>query len=391
VNVIKLRYKEKKMATVLKQPGTRYWIAAFRDASGKQHRRSTRETNRRRALEVARQFEKASKGKGNPHQVKATFADFYREHFGVELPFSTLRAYCHNWLATRKGETASATYARYEKTVNRFLEFLGSSQAEADLNTVTKSHITAFRDSMVARYTTRTANLYLKIVKMVFRCARLEGYLLQDPAESVKTLKNHAGASIRRPFTLDELRAILAVADSEWQSLIRCGLYTGQRLSDLAALTWNQIDVERDEIRLTVRKTGKSLLIPIASVLREHLLSVAGDDPRAPVHPRSYGIVNSQKGRVGTLSNQFAEILITAGLRPPRIPGSKPPGSSRRTPEALSFHSLRHTSVSLLKDAGIPDAVVMALVGHESAAMSHRYTHVGKEALQRATGSLPEI
>jgi integrase len=43
--------------------------------------------------------------------------------------------------------------------------------------------------------------------------------------------------------------------------------------------------------------------------------------------------------------------------------------------------SLRHTAVSLLKDAGVPDAVVMALVGHESAAMSHRYTHVGKEAL----------
>ena len=56
-----------------------------------------------------------------------------------------------------------------------------------------------------------------------------------------------------------------------------------------------------------------------------------------------------------------------------------------------SFHSLRHTAVSLLKDAGIPDAVVMALVGHESAAMSHRYTHVGKDALAKAAKSLPEI
>ena len=56
-----------------------------------------------------------------------------------------------------------------------------------------------------------------------------------------------------------------------------------------------------------------------------------------------------------------------------------------------SFHSLRHTAVSLLKDAGIPDAVVMALVGHESSAMSDRYTHVGMEALVRAAESLPEI
>jgi integrase len=57
----------------------------------------------------------------------------------------------------------------------------------------------------------------------------------------------------------------------------------------------------------------------------------------------------------------------------------------------LSFHSLRHTAVSLLKDAGVPDAVVMAPVGHESTAISHRYTYVGKEALSRAAARLPEI
>jgi hypothetical protein len=59
--------------------------------------------------------------------------------------------------------------------------------------------------------------------------------------------------------------------------------------------------------------------------------------------------------------------------------------SGKRVGIELSFHSLRHATVSLLKDAGVPDAVVQALVGHESAAMSHRYTHAGKRsrALQR--------
>jgi hypothetical protein len=37
-----------------------------------------------------------------------------------------------------------------------------------------------------------------------------------------------------------------------------------------------------------------------------------------------------------------------------------------------------------------PMPPVMALVGHESSAMSHRYTHVGKEALSRAAATLPE-
>jgi site-specific recombinase XerD len=35
--------------------------------------------------------------------------------------------------------------------------------------------------------------------------------------------------------------------------------------------------------------------------------------------------------------------------------------------------------------------MIMALVGHDSLAMSARYTHVGKEALSRATDSLPEL
>jgi integrase len=36
-----------------------------------------------------------------------------------------------------------------------------------------------------------------------------------------------------RPFTLREIQRVLAVADPEWQSLIKFGLYTGQRLGDL--------------------------------------------------------------------------------------------------------------------------------------------------------------
>ncbi len=216
----------------------------------------------------------------------------------------------------------------------------------------------------------------------------MDGLLFQDPTEGVKTIKNRE-ASKRRPFTINELRTILDAAGPEWQSLIKFGLYTGQRLGDLAALTWAQIDLQREEIRIVARKTGKPLLIPIASPLHEHILSLpAPDNPRSPVHPKAFEIIHAQNGRVGTLSNQFAELLANAGLREPQPHHSKGIG---RSGSELSFHSLRHTAVSLLKDAGIPDAVVMALVGHQSTAISHRYTHVGIDALQKAADSLPQL
>jgi len=63
----------------------------------------------------------------------------------------------------------------------------------------------------------------------------------------------------------------------------------------------------------------------------------------------------------------------------------------RRASSELPFHSLRHTSVTLLKDAGIPQAVVQELIGHDSQQMSALYTHVGQEALAKAAAALPDI
>jgi hypothetical protein len=106
---------------------------------------------------------------------------------------------------------------------------------------------------------------------------------------------------------------------------------------------------------------------------------------------KAFATVHRQS-RSGNLSNQFADLLAQAGLRDKSPHRSKGKGcGSHRASNRLSFHSLRHTAVSLLKDAGIPEAVVMELVGHDSKAMSAHYTHVGAEALEKAVAALPEI
>jgi site-specific recombinase XerD len=45
----------------------------------------------------------------------------------------------------------------------------------------------------------------------------------------------------------------------------------------------------------------------------------------------------------------------------------------------------------LLKEAGVPDAAIMALVGHDSVMMSQHYTHIGRDALERAANALPDF
>jgi len=77
------------MASVIRYPRSKYWFAAFRDSRGRQHRRTTRETDKRRAQRVADQFERIAQRKGNPQRVRQIFAEFYREHYAEDLPAAT--------------------------------------------------------------------------------------------------------------------------------------------------------------------------------------------------------------------------------------------------------------------------------------------------------------
>jgi integrase len=57
----------------------------------------------------------------------------------------------------------------------------------------------------------------------------------------------------------------------------------------------------------------------------------------------------------------------------------------------LSFDSLRHSVVSLLKTAAIAESVVMELLGHDGVEASRHYTRTGREALKAAAQALPEL
>lgn len=84
-------------------------------------------------------------------------------------------------------------------------------------------------------------------------------------------------------------------------------------------------------------------------------------------------------------------MLARAGLRN-RVShdANKQGRGARRAACDLSFHSLRHSAVSLLKTAGIAESVVMELVGRDRVEVSRPYTHTGKDALKAAAQALPE-
>jgi integrase len=378
------------MASLARYPNSQYWIACFRDHNRKQCRRSTHEINRKRAQQIAETLEQVAKRKINARRIRVN--EIYRQVSGETLPHASVAAYSAVWLKQKSLECKPSSNELYQKGITKFLTFLGE-RSEADLCDIEKRSIVGFRDSLVRKVSAKTANNDLKTVKMLFRSARRDGYIDADPAEFVPVLKRDPEVPGRRPFTVEEIRPVLEIADTEWRSLIFFGLYTGQRLGDLAALTWTSIDLGRNEIYLITRKRGKRLTIPLADPLRKHILKhlSVGGRPQGPVHPRAFATLAKDK-RVRHLSAQFGDLLAEAGLRS-RLPHqSRGIGRDRKRGSLeLSFHCLRYTAVSLLRDAQVPEAAVMELVGHDSVEISRHYTHVGREALSKAVDALPAL
>lgn len=65
-------------------------------------------------------------------------------------------------------------------------------------------------------------------------------------------------------------------------------------------------------------------------------------------------------------------------------------GYSRAT-TAVGFHSLRHSFVSMMGNAGAPLALVQSIVGHSNPMMTAHYFHAKTDALSNAVKTLPAL
>jgi integrase len=171
-------------------------------------------------------------------------------------------------------------------------------------------------------------------------------------AKNVDTLKQR-GKSKKRGFTLAEVGKLLKRCDEaggEWCGLVLTGLYTGQRLGDVAGLTWQQVDLSKGCVSFFTNKTDKRLSFYLAKPLADYLESIpSSDQPDAFVFPKAAAMAEKHTGTIST--KFYDEILAPAGLvkvRPKAKAkiGGKGRDAKRQTSE-LSFHSLRHTLVKV--------------------------------------------
>ena len=389
------------MASLIKRPESKFWIACFTDGSGRQLKRSTKQVDKKEARKLAIQFESAADGTMSTRQAVAVIGDLMAAQ-RKPLPSVTVEDWVNQWVSRREKEVSLATYRFYESSGRKWVEWLGA-RAKEPLSAQTATTLIEYRDAIAKRISPVSVNHRMKAIGIMLRAARQERLLDENPMEFVKHLKINRDPNERQegrqPFTTAQIKAVLQVCDPEWKSMVLCAAYTGQRLADIGTLTWDKVDMVAKTISLETRKTGAFLNLPLAPALYNHLVDwtqgMAGRNTQIKntyhdyLHPRAAGCILRAR-QASQLSHKFARILRDAGLRKKEEPTGKG-RETKRNRHALSFHSFRHTATSWMKAAGIPASVVMDFIGHDDVAMSRLYTHTGEDAMRVAADSMPNL
>jgi integrase len=371
---------------------SKYWYAKFRAPNGTSTVKSTKTTDRQKALAIALEYEKAARkadaGALSEAQARKVVSEIFEIAGGGPISFVSTEGFMTDWLEKTRLLNAPGTVKRYERTIRDFLQHLGP-KAKRSIAVLSPSDIDAYLLSESAQgKTSVTCNMAIKTLRIPLNIARRHGLISVNPAEVIELLPSDGEE--RECFSPEQVRAILNAADRDWRGLTLLGYYTGARLGVVANLTWENADRELREFRFKPNKIRKgkkvsSIVCPIHPELRDFLMSMWDFSRNGPILPSLAG--RPLSGKTG-LSESFQNLMVQAGIDVPR--GRVKTGKGRQF-RRLGFHSLRHSFNTGLANRGVSQEIRRALIGHASDATNERYTHFSSEVLMAAVKKIPRL
>ena len=146
---------------------------------------------------------------------------------------------------------------------------------------------------------------------------------------------------------------------------IRLLSFTGCRLGEILALTWDCVDLERSVLEIrdhkTSRRTRRAKLVPLSTPARAVLANL----------PRILG---------------FPHVICGATAGVQRSDLKHPWSSIRRCAhlEGMRIHDLRHSFASIGAGSGLSLPIIGSLLGHTQMQTTQRYAHLAADPRQQA-------
>ncbi len=380
------------------------WLAIWM-VGGKRQSQSTGETDRAEAEKwLARKLESVRTADGMKRLDKdaatiqamqktvlgAAFAEIEKKKAALADGMAALR-FDEAWTAYVKTPKRKAvtekTLAQMEARWRGFKTWIAKNHPDAtELRQVTPEIAAEYAGEIRGEYVPMSYNMVLAAFQQIWTRLAAEIRGSGNPWTREHLPRLDAGESERRDITDEELERIFEAARKvipPLHELFTVMLYTGARLGDCAKLEWRHVDLVRGFISFVPQKTRRFktwVKIPILPPLRAMLESFPHDRRTGYVMPdvaKEY-----EAGRLSGMITQFFKKRCG-------IETSRKTEVGKRRHAVVTAHSFRHTFISKAANAGIPFAIVQAIVGHSTAKQCKHYFHENEDATLRAFAAFP--
>ncbi|HCK7137770.1 putative transposase/integrase [Klebsiella pneumoniae] len=309
------------------------------------------------------------------------------------LQVSTFHELCELWLKIKETEISANTLKKTKSQIDTIIKIMNGNTM---LTAIGYSDILNCRNELLTGETfysknkrknkkgrtVSTVNNYVSLLCSILNFAYMSGFIQHKPFESVKSLRKTRVKP--DPLTREEFAALMASERGQSQNMWKFAVYSGVRHGELAALAWEDVDLDKGVIHVCRNLTANGmfgppktaagnrtiqLLGPALDALKaQHELTAGHPVSTITFHHREYGSSEEQNLRFvfmprrrkgeqkpcyshSSIGSRWEAAVKRAGIR-------------RRNP----YHT-RHTFACWLLTAGANPSFIANQMGHENAQM----------------------
>lgn len=299
---------------------------------------------------------------------------------GVLLPAASRRGVKFSALVTDAIKFSDAHH-RAARDFKQRVELALPAFGDRAAGSITTGELQEWMDKMAVEreWTGGTRNRVKSSLSTVFREAMRAGKVSANPARLIRRVKEPMGrvrflsddeeAKLRKAIALTLPGRIKDDGESAFAQL-DIALHTGMRKSEQFTATWDQVDLERGYIYLSMTKNGSDRYVTLNSTALQVLKQLKERHKELGLPSDSTLFHSKRDGLIKNPRKWFQTALDQAEIK------------------GVTWHTLRHTFASRLVMAGVDLKTVQELMGHKTIAMTARYAHLAPTHKLRALETL---
>ena len=281
-----------------------------------------------------------------------------------------------------------SNHKNIEKHVKPFYEFHGLT-----VGGLTRAKVRAWKLWAAERgMSGRKINIVLQSMRVPIRNAYRDEKISSDPFLNIKeATHNRKEKGVLTPIEVSSLIRS-DIINPRWRLAVLLGCLCGLRRGEIRGLQWGDIEDGVITIRHNYIK-GDGLKAPKCASTRvvpfpDSVQTIFDTVYNTSKNTSSESFIFEQLDTPGIpVAEQFFRHALNRELTGIGISGEWPRWKKEKVPEGyvneqkrrnLTFHSLRHTYITLGRIAGITDIEIQTLAGHKDRRMMENYTHAGQ-------------